>query len=167
MPYPDPSLPPYFRNYGKRIIKTPKFYFLDTALVCTLTRQSDPAAALSRAMAGALFEGMLVSEAVKVSAMLGMRPDLYFWRSHDRLEVDLIVPAKGKLHAVEIKLTSTPTSKHVNPLTKFRKLAGGDAADTGLVVCRTESKTPLPFDSQAIPWHDFPAWLYSELGGKR
>ncbi|MCK7485621.1 MAG: DUF4143 domain-containing protein [Bacillus subtilis] len=65
-PWPEASylchfLPPYFRNYGKRIIKTPKFYFLDTALVCMLTRQPDPAAALAGAMAGALFEGMIAS----------------------------------------------------------------------------------------------------------
>ncbi len=160
-------LPPYFKNYGKRVIKTPKFYFLDPAIVCTLTRQPDPAAALSGAMAGVLFEGMIVSEATKVFSMLGMRPDLYFWRSHDRLEVDLIMPIMGKFHAVEIKLTSTPTAKHLEPLIKFKKLAGIDASDQGLLVCRIERKTALPFNNEAIPWQEFPEWLFSKLGGMR
>ncbi|MFL6192774.1 MAG: ATP-binding protein, partial [Thermoanaerobaculia bacterium] len=84
-------LPPYFENFGKRVIKSPKLYFLDSALVCSLTRQPGAEAALAGAMGGHLFEGLIVSEAYKVYALLGKRPDLYFWRSQDGLEIDLVL----------------------------------------------------------------------------
>src|SRR5208283_853775 len=83
-------LPPYFRNYGKRLIKTPKLYYLDPALVCSLNRQPDGNSALAGPMGGPLFEGLITGEAVKVFALKGRRPDIFFWRSHDGLEVDLV-----------------------------------------------------------------------------
>ena len=88
-------LPPYFENFGKRIVKSPKLYFLDSALACSLTRQPGGEAALAGAMGGSLFEGLIVSEAHKVFALRGRRPDLYFWRSHDGLEVDLVLRLPG------------------------------------------------------------------------
>ncbi len=156
-------LPPYFRNYGKRVIKTPKLYFLDPALVCAITMQPNPKSALSGAMAGALFEGMVISEAVKVFTMRGKRPDIFFWRSHDGLEVDLIVNIGNKLYPVEIKLTATPTIRHLEPLNRFKALAGADAYETGLLVCRADTITPMPSNNLAIPWHRFPEWLLSKV----
>jgi predicted AAA+ superfamily ATPase len=156
-------LAPYFKNYGKRLTKTPKFYFIDPAIACTLTRQPSGPAALSGAMGGAFFEGLIVSEAMKVFALKGMRPDAFFWRSHDGLEVDLILGIGGKLHPVEIKLTSTPTLKHTDPLNKFKALAGRDGGEEGLLVCRIERSIPLPSQNLAISWRDFPKWILSKL----
>lgn len=156
-------LQPYFKNYGKRLIKTPKVYFLDTALVCTMTRQPNAIAAISGAMGGSLFEGFIISEAVKVFAIKGKRPDIYFWRSHDGLEVDLIIQTGGKLYPVEIKLTSTPTIRHLEPLNRFKKLAGNDASNIGIIVCRVEKKRTLPENNIAMPWHLFSEWLNSIL----
>ncbi|NOZ69275.1 MAG: ATP-binding protein [Deferribacteres bacterium] len=158
-------LPPYFRNYGKRIIKTPKLYFIDPAIVCALTRQPGAGSALSGAMGGAIFEGLVVSEAVKVFSMHGKKPDIFFWRSHDGLEVDLIVRVRDKLYPVEIKLTATPTNRHLEPLNKFRKLAGKEASEKGLLVCRVNRATPMPLNNLAIPWHYFPKWLSAEITG--
>jgi len=156
-------LPPYFRNYGKRLVKTPKLFFVDPALVCTLTRQPDGASAISGAMGGALFEGLVINEAIKIFCAKGKRPDLFFWRSHDGLEVDLIIQTEKKLVPVEIKLTATPAIKHLEPLNKFKELAKKDAAETGLVVCRIEKQAKLSFNNLAIPWLDFPDWLWSQL----
>lgn len=156
-------LPPYFRNYGKRLIRTPKLYFLDSAIVCFLTRQPDGQAALAGALGGALFEGLVVSEAVKVFTLAGRRPELYFWRSHDGLEVDLIIPIGNRFYPVEIKLTATPTLKHLEPLNRFRALAGEDAAGMGLLVCRTDSRMRLPGNNLVLPWQEFPLWLRTEL----
>jgi predicted AAA+ superfamily ATPase len=156
-------LSPYFKNYGKRLVKTPKLYFIDPALVCALTRQPDGKSALSGAMGGAIFEGLIVSETLKVFSMKGQRADIFFWRSHDGLEVDLIVQAGKKMVPVEIKLTATPTLKHIEPLNRFKALAGRDAAETGLLVCRISKSMSLPSNNLAIPWHDFPAWLFSKL----
>jgi predicted AAA+ superfamily ATPase len=151
-------VPPYFENLGKRVVKSPKLHFLDPALVCALTRQPSAEAAVAGAMGGALFEGWVVSEAYKVLALEGRRPDLYFWRSRDGLEVDLLIRAAGRLLPVEVKLTATPTPRHLQPLEKFRALAG-DAADAGVLVCRVGERRPLPGGNLALPWREFPGWL--------
>jgi predicted AAA+ superfamily ATPase len=156
-------LPPYFEHFGKRVIKTPKLYFLDPALVCALSRQPSAEAALAGAMAGALFEGLIVAEAMKVSSVLGKRPDFYYWRSHDGLEVDLLVPADGRLVPVEIKLTATPAAGHVEPIERWKRVAGKRGGATGLVVCRVPKPRQLPWGHLAMPWQDFPAWLEATL----
>jgi uncharacterized protein len=158
-------LPPYFENFGKRVVKSPKLYFLDSALICALTRQPGGEAALAGAMGGSLFEGLVVSEAYKVSALLGKRPDIYFWRAHQALEVDLVLPLPGGLVPVEIKLTATPTLKHAEVLRRFRDMAGERAAPGGLVVCNVKERQELPFGDVALPWQEFPRWLQGKLGG--
>ncbi len=156
-------LPPYYRNFGKRVIKSPKLYFLDTALVAYLTKQPDKKAAIAGAMGGALFEGWIISETVKAFYNAGMRPEIYFWRSHDGLEVDLIIVHKGKLYPVEIKLTATPRAQHLKPLQKFSKMAGAEKCDRGILVCRIDHKVVMPGGSIALPWHEYPLWLYQQI----
>lgn len=156
-------LSPWHRNYGKRVVKTPKFYFFDSALVNLLTRQPDPSAALAGPMAGALLEGWVVMEAVKAFMALGRKPDLYYWRSHDGLEVDLLIVINGKLQSVEIKLTATPSAGHITPLNRLLALAGNEAYPSGLLVCRVEKEKALPQGHQAIPWQLFPQWLRARL----
>lgn len=156
-------LPPYYENFGKRVVKSPKLYFADPGIACTLTRQPSPGAALSGAMSGALFEGWVVSEAVKAFALLGRRPELYFWRSQAGVEVDLLVRAGDKLVPVEVKLTATPTARHVEPLERFRRLAGDTADSQGILVCRTAARRDLPRGHLALPWNEFPDWLRTRL----
>lgn len=152
-------LPPYFKNYGKRITKAPKVYFIDGAIVAFLTRQSNLDNLLNGAMAGAFFEGLIISEALKILTGLGKKPDLFFWRSHDGLEVDLIIQIKGKLFPIEIKLTSTPTLQHFAPINKFKEIAGKDAAKEGVLVCRATQKKFLSQNNIILPWQEFPVWL--------
>jgi len=156
-------LPPWFRNYGKRVVKSPKFYFYDAALVTLLTRQPDAAAALAGPMGGPLLEGWVVTEAVKAFMALGRKPDLYFWRSHDGLEVDLLIVIDGKLQPVEIKLTATPGAGHVEPLNRFLAVVGDEAAGQGILVCRTEKERILPNGHVAMPWNAFPDWLRTRM----
>lgn len=156
-------LPPYFKSYGKRLTRSPKLYFLDPALVCTLTRQPSPDSALAGSMGGALFEGLVVGEAIKAFAMRGLTPDLYFFRSHDGLECDLLIRAGARLHLVEIKLTATPTVGHARVLEQLKALAGAEAAETGLVVCRVSRAKELPGKNLALPWQEFPEWLHKRL----
>ncbi len=156
-------LPPYYKNYGKRLIKSPKLYFIDPAIVCELTRQPDKLSAVSGAMAGALFEGLIVGEAIKIFASTGKGRNLFFWRSHDGLEVDLIIRIDRKMYPVEIKLTATPSAGHVQAIEKFKLLAGKDASDTGLLVCGVEREVDMPGNNKAIPWFRFPEWLQSRV----
>jgi len=156
-------LPPYFKNYGKRITKTPKLYFIDAAIAVYLTRQPSLEALTNGAMGGAFFEGFIISETIKIFTGLGKKPDLFFWRSHDGLEVDLLIQLQGKIYPVEIKITATPTLQHLAPLNKFKEIIGNDAAETGLLVCKVKQKTILPNNNIALPWQDFPGWLLNKL----
>lgn len=156
-------LQPYFKNYGKRVTKTPKLYFNDGAIAAFLTRQPSMEATCAGPMGGAFFEGLIISEAVKIFTSLGKKPDLFFWRSHDGLEVDLLLQLFGKLYPVEIKMTASPTLRHLEPLNKFKKITGNDAAKTGLLVCRTHKKILLPNNNIALPWYEFGAWLLQQL----
>lgn len=158
-------LPPYYKNYGKRLIKSPKLYFIDSAIVCEFTRQPDKSSAVSGAMGGAFFEGLIISETVKIFAGTGKKRDIFFWRSHDGLEVDLIIQLDNKLYPVEIKLTATPSIGHLRAIDKFKFLAGKDAADTGLLVCAIENVITMPGNNIAMPWFKFPGWLKSKLNG--
>jgi predicted AAA+ superfamily ATPase len=158
-------LPTFYENFGKRVLKSPKLYFLDPGLACTLTRQPSAEAALAGAMGGALFEGLVVGEAVKAFAHRGLRPDLYFWRSRDGLEVDLLVPVAGRLIPVEIKATATPTARHARVFDRFRQIAGGSAAEKGVLVCRVREQRALPGGHLALPWSEFPDWLGTEVAG--
>jgi hypothetical protein len=157
-------VPPWHRNLGKRVVRTPRLYFLDPALVCTITRLPSGEAALAGPLGGALFDGLVVVEALKVFAAAGRPRACWFWRSQDGLEVDLVVEIGGRVVPVEVKLTATPTARHAETLARFRRLVGDDA-DPGLVVCRVERPVPLPGGALAIPWTDWPAWLWERLGG--
>lgn len=158
-------LPPFFNNLGKRTTKAPKLYMLDPAIVTFLTRQPGAEAALSGAMGGALFEGLMVIEAVKAFTNAGLKPTIWYWRSHDGLEVDLILQSSGKLIPIEIKLTATPQSAHLDGLKRFRALAGEAACEPGLLLCRVPEQRPLPFGITALPWQLFPGWLKHNCGG--
>jgi hypothetical protein len=73
--------------------------------------------------------------------------------------VNLAIQIGTRLIPVEIKLTSTPSLKHVDPLNKFKVLTGPEAHSSGVLVCRIERPVELPSKKRAIPWHEFPAWL--------
>ncbi len=156
-------LPAWFHNYGKRVVKAPKLYFLDSALINLLTRQPDAAAALAGPLGGALFEGWVVTETVKAFMALGRRPDIYFWRSHDGLEVDLLIVIGGKLQAVEIKLTASPGAGHLEPLSRFLSVAHDAAINRGIIVCRTDKARDLPKGHRALPWQEYPEWIRRRL----
>ncbi len=152
-------LPPFYKNYGKRVIKTSKFYISDPSLVCFLTRQPSPEAALRGNMGGALFEGLMISEVWKAFFNQGKRPSAFFWRSQGGTEVDLIIQAQGKLWPIEIKLTATPSVQHLKGVNSFKELAGKEASQQGLLVCNTAKKIDLPGNNIALPWSLFSSWL--------
>lgn len=96
---------------------------------------------------------------INFSITLGSKPDIYFWRSHDGLEVDVLIHTRGKIYPIEIKLTSTPNPHHLKSVDKFKKLAGNEAAKTGVIICRVDKEQLLPNNNLAIPWFELPAYL--------
>ena len=120
-------LPPYFVNYGKRLVKTPKLYFLDTALAAWLLGVRDAATLATHAMRGPLFETWVVGEILKHEFNRGRRTELWFWRDNIGHEVDLLLPAGSKLQPVEVKSGTTFAADWLRAPQRWAALAGADA----------------------------------------
>lgn len=117
-------LPPYFQNFGKRLVKSPKLYFLDVGLMAWLLGIRDAASLSTHAARGALFETWVVSEMIKQRFNAGQPADLYFWRDSAGHEVDVLFETPEGLQAVEIKSGATFAADWTAPLTKWQKFAG-------------------------------------------
>lgn len=102
-------LPPYFRNFGKRLVKTPKLYFTDTGLAAWLIGIRDPQLLALHALRGALFETWVIGEFRKYRFNQGLPADLYFWRDNNGVEADLVFETPEGLQCVEIKSGQTIT----------------------------------------------------------
>tara|TARA_B110000003_G_C16637024_1_gene528775 strand:+ start:183 stop:1388 length:1206 start_codon:yes stop_codon:yes gene_type:complete len=158
-------LRPFHNNLGKRIVKSSKLYFIDPALAGYLTRQPSAEGMLAGSMGGSFFEGLIVAEAVKCFYNRGKHPDLYFWRSHDGLEVDLIIQIGNILYPIEIKCSATPKSGFMHPLNQFKAIATTASLTVaeGLLVCQAPEPVALPGGNQCIPWNRFYQWLDDKL----
>lgn len=147
-------LRPYFENFGKRLIKSPKLYWLDTGIVTFLVGLHDEEAVVHGPMAGALTETAVVSELAKVFLHRGLPPSLWTWRTSDGREVDLLVERSGKLHPVEVKATATPRPRHASEVVRWQQLAG-ELAGSGLVVADVEGPHALVPGVRVLPWDGF------------
>lgn len=102
-------LQPYHRNFGKRLVKTPKLYFTDTGLAAWLMGICDPQLLALHTLRGALFETWVLNEFRKFRLNRGLPTDLYFWRDNNGLEADLVFETESGLQCVEIKSSQTIT----------------------------------------------------------
>jgi predicted AAA+ superfamily ATPase len=144
-------LPPYYANLGKRITKAPKLYFLDIGLACSLAGVRDEAHLFNGPMAGSLFENFCIQETVKFFLCRGEQPPLYYLRTGNGLEVDLLVePQAGMLIPVEIKLTKTPTPSLSRNLAAFRELFASLSPAPGLLLSLGEQVRQLTREITAV-----------------
>lgn len=140
---------PWHTNLSKRVVKSPKLYFLDTGLAAYLTRWPDAESLQNGAMSGAILETWVVSEVLKSYWHNGLEAPVYFYRDSDQQETDLIVDTGGMLYPVEIKKTASPsrtTKSHFKMLEKIGKPIG-----PGAVMCFVERDIPLTNAVTAIP----------------
>ena len=100
-------VPPYFENFGKRLIKSPKIYWVDSGLACHLLGIHTKAELARSPFRGALFEGMVAGEIVKAQLNAGGRKEIYFFRDRPGLEVDFLIPRADGLWLVEAKASAT------------------------------------------------------------
>jgi predicted AAA+ superfamily ATPase len=121
-------LQPYHQNFGKRLVKMPKLYFLDTGLLCHLLRIDSPQTLATHALRGSIFESWVVSETLKHRWNQGSPADIYFWRDNHGTEIDLLFEHSGKLHAVEIKSGATFSPDWVHACQRWQRYAGTAAA---------------------------------------
>ncbi len=144
-------LQPYYNNFNKRLIKTPKLYFLDTGLACWLLGWNTPEQLVNGAMWGHIFETFVFGEILKSYYNDGIvEPPLYYYRDKDKSEIDIVIQNGDTLHPVEIKTSSDPTKAMVSA---FRCLDGipGTAVGAGAVVCLASERLPLKDNVLIIP----------------
>ncbi|MBQ7590600.1 MAG: ATP-binding protein [Verrucomicrobia bacterium] len=101
------TLPPFFENLGKRLVKSPKIYFYDTGLLCYLLGIENEQQMSTHPLRGNIFENMVIAEAMKQIIHQGRIPQLYFYRDRSQNEVDLLYPKGINYEAFEIKSSQT------------------------------------------------------------
>jgi len=114
-------LPPYFENFGKRLIKSPKVFFTEPGLAAWLLGIRDASQAGNGPYLGGLFENMVVVEALKARFNKGEESNLYFWRDNNGLEADLLVSAHDSLTPVEIKASMTFSADFMKSFAKLKR----------------------------------------------
>jgi len=126
-------LPPHYRNFNKRIIKSPKLYFHDTGLACRLLGIKSAEQAMAHHQRGALFENLVVSECFKAYTHQRQHPPLYFWRDRTGHEIDLIIEEGEQLFAAEIKSGQTVSTDMFGALRWWSTATGKPLETTTLV----------------------------------
>lgn len=126
-------LPPFFRNIGKRLVKTPKIYFYDVGLVCYLLGIHTPQQLETHPLRGSIFENMVVCDFLKNQYNHGLDNNLYFYRDKSQHEVDLVVEDGLQLNAYEIKLSSNIHPDFYKNLNYFRSLFPNEIVTTQVI----------------------------------
>jgi predicted AAA+ superfamily ATPase len=143
-------LRPYYANIGKRLIKSPKVYFVDTGLLCYLVGLSDGEHAAAGPMGGAIFENLVISDLYKSYLHRGEEPSLYYWRTVAGSEVDVIIETQSGLIPLEIKLSETPRPAMARELQAFQRDFPGKALP-GYVIYPGDLMLPLGQGVVALP----------------
>jgi predicted AAA+ superfamily ATPase len=157
-------VPPFYENVGKRLIKSPKVYLADSGLACHLLGL-DSARDLARSpFLGVLFEGFMASEIVKAQINGGRRPELYYFRDEQGLEVDFLVPGQqGSISLVECKAGKTVAPAMAAPIQRLghalkKKRPHGGAVEKYLVYqpsMTAPATTAVAPGVKAVAWQTF------------
>jgi len=146
-------IPPYFNDALKRVVKTPKMYFMDTGLLCYLRGIEDAAVLEKVADSGDFFENYVVTEIYKSFSNAGQRPPLYYYRdANNRKEIDLLIDRNNVLYPVEIKESTNPDKNAVRNFDAIKPVAEtGMHVGTGSVICNSSDIYPLDDNNRAVP----------------
>lgn len=142
-------LQPYHNNLTKRLVKTPKLYFLDTGLCAYLTRWSSAEALQAGALAGAILETWVMAELLKSYWYHGKTPNFYFYRDKDQKEIDLLIEQDNVLYPIEIKKTASPNPADARHFGVLEKL--GIPVGHGALICLKQADIPLTREVAVIP----------------
>ncbi len=141
---------PYYNNFNKRLIKSPKLYFIDTGLACYLLNLRSEQDISIHFLKGSLFENLIVTETLKYFYNKGIRKDIYFWRESNGTEIDILVDMGNSLNIVEIKSGKTVKPDFFQNLRKIKRYADQVPVNAYLVYDGDEEQKRS--DSQVISW---------------
>jgi predicted AAA+ superfamily ATPase len=133
-------LNPYFKNFGKRLIKSPKLYFVDTGLACSLLNIKNVQELSAHYLRGGLVESFIISDLFKQSYNMDVSPSLYFWRDLTGNEIDCIVETALKVIPIEIKAGSTVNSDYFKQFEYLKKVEGFPADEKFVIYAGQENQ---------------------------
>lgn len=152
---------PYANNLLKRLSKQPVMHFLDTGLAAYLAGWSNPRALELGAMSGQIFETYAFGEVYRSFLNAGKRPPLYFFRTNDRKEIDILMEQDGTLYPIEVKKTASPSKKDARNLGAVDPVAADDVPEelmafkrevgTGCILCLANDAFPVNNRAWAFP----------------
>lgn len=152
-------LRPDYNNFSKRLVKSPKLYFYDTGLACSLLELRSPAELASHYLRGGLFENMVVNEFLKSFFNRGREPSMSFWRDSTGNEVDLLVSEAGVQRAFEMKSGATFSGDYFKGLNFWSRLSGADSSRKSVIFAGENPMTTS--DGSVVPWNSLPEFLKS------
>jgi len=155
------QLRPHHVNFNKRLVKTSKLYFYDVGLVSWLLGIQTPDQMVTHPLRGHIFETFVIGELVKSFLNRAERPNLYFWRDSNGVEVDVLIEHGRRLIPVEIKSGKTVASDFFSGLERWQSLAGNLAINPALIYGGSENYRHK--DISVIGWRDIKAKKLSEL----
>lgn len=126
-------LHPHYKNFSKRLIKSPKLYFYDTGVACSLLGIENVEQLMGHYLRGGLFESMVITELMKESYNSHRRPQTFFWRDKSGHEVDCLIEKGQNLFPVEIKAGATVVPDYFESLEYWNDLAKADPAHSSVV----------------------------------
>ncbi len=141
-------LRPYYNNISKRLVKTPKMYFMDTGLAAYLCRWPNAETLEHGAMDGAFLETYVVTEIVKSYYNAGKPCDLFYYRDIDRKEIDLMIVEGNKLYPIEVKKSKSPSNpdKNFSVLSQFKL-----EVQPGIILCMSDELLPYNRETWYCP----------------
>ncbi|MDR3338301.1 MAG: ATP-binding protein [Treponema sp.] len=141
---------PYYRNYGKRLVKSPKIHFLDPGLTCRLLGIRGREQLFIHPLRGNIFESFIVSELLKHRFNAGLSADLYSWSDNTKNEIDALIEDCTTITAIEIKSGQTILPEFLNGLKSWIKFSGSSAKDCYLVYAGNINMTQQ--DMHIVSW---------------
>lgn len=146
-------LQPYYKNFSKRIIKSPKIYFYDTGLACSLLKIHTAQQLKEHYLRGGLFESLIVSELIKNRYNQGKESDIYFWRDSQGNEIDILIEKANNLIPLEIKSSYTITSSFFKSFEYWKNISkeSPKKASQGIIVYAGDQEQEIT-DIKIMNW---------------
>ncbi len=160
-------VPPFYENFGKRLLKSPKVYFTDTGLLCHLLGVDSERALGRSVFFGPIFESFAASEIVKAQLNAGRRKELYYFRDQQGFEIDFLVPlGSGRLLFLEAKATRTPDPRMADNLDRLSRNTGQYKVEKALVYMGTRrneaGSSALRPGVSAVPVDRISRWFFGK-----
>lgn len=145
-------LPPYYRNFNKRLIKAPKIYFYDTGLACSLLGIENIKQVSTHYLVGGLFENFIQNQYLKHILNHGRQPNAFYWQDRSKKEIDLLIEQSGKIVPVEIKSGYTKHKEFLKNPRYFKKIIGAQSGVPTVIYGGDDSFTTT--DGRFLSWRN-------------